>query len=154
MTAFSRKILLLLALATISMVSADNRSFRKVRKLYKVEAVAEEDDEPKGVTITRSKGKDGAADEMDVDVKLQTCEQDSKECKSIYGDEDVEDVSRAMFTSLMAEEMVSAFEKDENDDDNRMLEVERNLNCYVRCRYYRYCRYGRCHILRKCRAYC
>lgn len=161
-----RKTLFVLSLVMIA-VSADYGSLRKL---------AEEDEklvDNKDVIITHTRDNNGN-DEMDVDIKIKSCKKDSEECESLYDDDDdVEDVSLSMFSSLIAEDMLKAVDKDQDengDGEGRLLQgQERKLHSksskgcghhghrccrhYPRCYYYRYCNCCRCYYARRCSYY-
>jgi hypothetical protein len=134
----NKKILLVLAMAMLSFVTASPGSVRKLQDDKKDNAPGS------GVTLKHFKGKDNGDDEIDLDLKIKTCKKDSKECDDIVGDDEAKEVSMAMFAATMADDMVDALESDD-EDDRRKLERE-----LYYCYYYYYCGYYYCYYRYVC----
>ena len=115
---------LLLALAMISLVAGSPGAVRNKRNLATTEHPVPSKDP---ISVKRTKGESGESDEVEIDVRVITCEKGSDECMKIKaaGGE----VTKEEFATKMANSMLGKLEEGEE-------EGHRNLYW---CDYYYYC---------------
>lgn len=115
---------LLLALAMISLVAGSPGAVRNKRKLATTGHPVPSKDP---ISMKRTKGENGESDEVEIDVRVITCEKGSDECMKIK--EAGGEVTKEEFATKMANSMLGKLEEDEQ-------EGHRNL---YSCDYYYYC---------------
>jgi len=115
---------LLLALAMISLVAGSPGAVRNKRNLATTEHPVPSKDP---ISVKRMKGESGESDEVEIDVRVITCEKGSDECMKVKaaGGE----VTKEEFSKKLADSMLVKLEEDEE-------EGRRNLYW---CDYYYYC---------------
>jgi hypothetical protein len=127
---------LLLALAMLSLVAGSPGTVRNKRKLDKKSHLVPS---KPPLSVKRMKGEDGAPDELEIDVRVITCEKGSDECNKVK--EAGGEVTKEEFVKKLADGMLGKLEK---DDENG----HRNLDYY--CDYYYWCDCCYCYLYYDC----
>jgi len=127
----NNKMILVLTLTVMSLVSAKPGAMRNLKETEK-----------SPVKVTRVKGKDDS-DEVDLTLKMQSCEKGSDKCKEMIGDKDVKKASKEKFAKVLAKDMMSALDDDKEDEGDRKL-------AYYVCDYYYWCDCCYCYLLEDC----
>jgi len=103
--------LLVLALTMMSLVAGSPGSVRNLKRNLK-------EDTPKGLTVKRIRGEDDGPDEVDLSLKVFTCEKGTDACNNIPGeDEEAKEVSMKKFREVLMNNVLSALEDDDDDDE-------------------------------------
>jgi len=128
----NKKITLLIAWAIMALVTAEPGTVRNLKKR----------DTPKTpVKVTRVKGKEDKPDEVDLTLKMQTCEKESDECKKITGEDKVKKLSKKKFAKALADTMMGTLE-DEDEGDRRLATLV--------CEWYYWCDCCWCYYYEAC----
>ena len=116
---------LLLALAITSLVAGSPGTVRNKRNLAEKDHPVPSKRPP--LSLTRVKGENGDPDEVEIDVRVLTCEKDSDECKKLKaaGGE----VTKEEFAKKLADGMLGKLEEDEEKGHRNLYE----------CYYWYYC---------------